>query len=150
MGGQTWVNLAGGGHTLPEETGASRLASTLMALTSSHARVRACMRVRSSPVQENLYHRDVARVRTQLRLSYPIYTSFPVHYNPIYLALPPTQSYLWTHLPPHTPPSTLPFHSRILFVCPLLLHAGAIHPKGLPTGCVSCDPDECVSVCVFS
>lgn len=32
MGGQTRVNLASGGHTLPEETGASRLASPLMAL----------------------------------------------------------------------------------------------------------------------
>lgn len=36
MGGQTWVNLASGGHTLPEETGALRLASTLIAFTYSH------------------------------------------------------------------------------------------------------------------
>lgn len=79
MGEQTWLNLAGGGHTLPEETGASRLAPTLMAFTYTHTH--SCM-VRASP-REPQYHRDVELVRTQLRLSYPIYTSFPVHYNPI-------------------------------------------------------------------
>lgn len=33
---QTWVNLASGGHTLPEETGAARLALTLMAFSYSN------------------------------------------------------------------------------------------------------------------
>lgn len=42
------MNLAGGGHTLPEETGASRLASPLMALhllihTHTHAYRRAVL-----------------------------------------------------------------------------------------------------------
>ncbi len=41
MGGQTWVNPASGGHTLPEETGASRLASTLMAFTYTHTHAHA-------------------------------------------------------------------------------------------------------------
>lgn len=109
MVGQPWVNLASGGHTVPEETGASRLASTLMVFFHIHTNTRVCMHACFKPVVENSYHRDVGLVRTQLRLSYPIYTSFPVYYNPIYLALLPTQSYLWTHSPaPHiSPPSTL-------------------------------------------
>lgn len=68
MGGQTWVNLASGGHILPEETGASRLASTLMAFTYTHTHTHihthACM-LQASP-RELLYHRDVELVRTQL------------------------------------------------------------------------------------
>lgn len=43
MGGRTWVNLASGGHTLPEETGASRLASTLMAFTYTHSLTHTCI-----------------------------------------------------------------------------------------------------------
>ena len=61
VGGQTRVNLACGGHTLPEETGASRLACALMAFTHTHT----CIPVRASP-RELLYHRDVELVRTQL------------------------------------------------------------------------------------
>ena len=75
------MNLASGGHTLPEETGASRLASTLMAFTYTHTHKHTHMHAHT--LQELLYHRDVELVRTQLGLSYPIYTSFPVHYNPI-------------------------------------------------------------------
>lgn len=41
IGGQTWVNLASGGHTLPEETGASRLVSALMACTLLHSHTHA-------------------------------------------------------------------------------------------------------------
>lgn len=53
MGGQTWVNLATGGHTLPEETGASRLASTLMAFTHTHTYTH--MHTPCKPVLENSY-----------------------------------------------------------------------------------------------
>lgn len=35
-GGRTRLNLASGGHTLPEETGASRLAPALIAFTDTH------------------------------------------------------------------------------------------------------------------
>lgn len=62
MGGQTWVNLASGGHALPEETGASRLASTLMAFTYSHT----CAYMLQASPRELQYHRDVELVRTQL------------------------------------------------------------------------------------
>lgn len=64
MGGQTWVNLASGGHTLPEETGASRLGSTLMACTLLHSHSHEYT-VQARP-RELLYHRDVELVRTQL------------------------------------------------------------------------------------
>lgn len=60
MGGQTWVNLVSGGHTLPEETGASRLASTLMAFTYSNTHTH------THNLENPLYHRDVELVRTQL------------------------------------------------------------------------------------
>ena len=66
MGGQTRVNLVSGGHTLPGETGASRLAPPLMALhllTQTHTHTH--MHVRYGP-GALLYHRDVSLVRTQL------------------------------------------------------------------------------------
>lgn len=72
MGGQTWVNLASGGHTLPEETGALRLASTLIAFTYSHTNALShthkdthAYMLQASPT-ELLYHRDAELVRTQL------------------------------------------------------------------------------------
>lgn len=58
------MNLAGGGHTLPEETGASRLVFALMACTLVHSHTHACA-VQGSP-RELLYRRDVELVRTQL------------------------------------------------------------------------------------
>lgn len=64
MGGQTWVNRACGGHTLPEETGASRLASTLMAFTYTHTQTH--IHTLHAGPGELVYHRDVELVRTQL------------------------------------------------------------------------------------
>ena len=55
MGEQTWVNLASGGHTLPEETGASRLASTLMAFTYTLTHSHTHTHTWSGPVLENSY-----------------------------------------------------------------------------------------------
>lgn len=133
MGGQTWVNLASGGHTLPEETGALRLASTLIAFTYSHTNAlthtHACIHAAASST-ELLYHRDAELVRTSsdshILFIHPflyitiLFSSPCFLHNPIY-GLSPT--------PPHCR-CTPPYHFRILFVCPLLLYAGTIHPKG--------------------
>lgn len=79
---QTWLNLTSRGHTLPEETGASRLASTLIALyvvthkpnspcihthTDTKSQTHVCIHAHCKLVlAELLYHRGRELVRTQL------------------------------------------------------------------------------------
>lgn len=143
VGGQTWVNLAGGGHTLPEETGASRLASTLMALTFLHARAASWSRRTLIPQGRGTSENTAPTLISYLYIlscTLQSYLPRPASYTILFMDSPPT-----THTPLHPP---FPLSNPICVPPP---PACRCHPsKRLPTGCVSCDPDECVCVCVFT
>lgn len=125
MGGQTRVNLASGGHALPEETGASRLASPLVALhllTHTYTRARELRSWRTVIPQGRGSSENTALTLISylyiLSCTLQSYLPCPASYTILFMDSPTSTS----HIPP------LPL--RILFVCPLLLNAGAIHPKG--------------------
>ena len=135
------MNLASGGHTLPEETGASRLASTLMAFTYTHTQTHthACTHTARTPIPQG---RGTSENTARTLISYLYILSCTLQ---SYLARPASYTILFMDSPP--PPTTLESY----LCCPFLLYAGAIYPKGCLLGvCVSCDSDEYVCVCVFS
>lgn len=151
MGGQTRVNLASGGHTLPEETGASRLASTLIAFTYSHANANAhththtCIHARSyrTPIPQG---RGTSENTALTLISYLYILSCTLQ---SYLARPASYTILFMDsIPPRRRSTTtpLPLSNPICVPLPPVCRC---HPsKGLPTGCVSCDSDKQVCVCV--
>ncbi len=111
MGGQTWMNLASGGHTLPEETGASRLASTLMAFTYSHTHTltHTCIHAAIQSWRTLIPQGRGTSENTALTLiSYLYILSCTLQ---SYLARPASYTILFMDSPPprhlHAPPSTL-------------------------------------------
>ena len=143
-GGQTWVNLASGGHTLPEETGASRLASTLMAFTYTHTQTHthACTHTARTPIPQG---RGTSENTARTLISYLYILSCTLQ---SYLARPASYTILFMDSPP--PPTT--HHSGILFVLPLPPVCRCHLSKRLPTGCV-CKlwfRWVCLCVCVFT
>lgn len=134
------------GHTLPEETGASRLASTLMAFTYSHTYAHTCMHAASqswrTPIPQG---RGTSENTAPTLISYLYILSCTLQ---SYLPRPASYTILFMDSPPPPHASPLPLSNPICVPPP---PACRCHPsKRLPTGCVSCDPDECVSVCVCS
>lgn len=146
MGRQTWVNFTGGGHTLPEETGASRLASTLIALyLLSHKRTTLFPFTKThtcyKPVLQNFFTAGTQNSWEHNSDSHILFIHPFLYITILFSALcflhNPIYGLNSTSPPPHGP---LPLTNPICVPPPPVCRC---HPsKRLPTGCVSCDSDE--------